>query len=130
MTSDADKGADGNGYGAITVNRYAVNPELDDAGLAHWLYSLGTTFIFFRTRHQPAYHHRDAPPRCAPGHLRLQWHLPRCWHNFTADARPARRCIAEETGGGREEEAFDDYDCIPPSPYYHWLSTSASVRPT
>ena len=51
MTSDADRGADGNGYGAITVNRYAVNPELDDAGLAHWLYSLGTTFIFFRTRH-------------------------------------------------------------------------------
>ena len=68
----------------------------------------------------PAYHHRDAPPRRAPGHLRLQWHLPRCWHNFTADT--LRRCIAEETGGGREEEAFDDYDCIPPPPYHHWLS--------
>ena len=33
----------------FALNRYAANPESDDAGLAHWLYSLGTTFIFFRT---------------------------------------------------------------------------------
>jgi hypothetical protein len=33
----------------FALNQYAVDPESDRAGLAHWLYNLGMAFIFFRT---------------------------------------------------------------------------------
>ena len=99
----------------FALNRYAANPESDDAGLAHWLYSLGTTFIFFRTTGSNPLTIAEMRRRAALLVTSVSnGTFPVCWHNFTANA--LRRCIAEETGGAREEEAFDDYDCIPPPP--------------
>ena len=99
----------------FALDRYAINPGSDDAGLAHWLYTLGTAFIFFRTAGTNPLTTAEMRSRAALLVTSVSnGTFPTCWRNFTADA--LRRCIAEETGGAREEEAFDDYDSIPPPP--------------
>ena len=80
----------------FALDRYAINPGSDDAGLAHWLYTLGTAFIFFRTAGTNPLTTAEMRRRAALLVTSVSnGTFPTCWRNFTADA--LRRCIAEET---------------------------------
>jgi hypothetical protein len=97
------------------LNQYAIDPESDRAGLAHWLYNLGMAFIFFRTAGTRPLTTAELRGRAAllvssVSNGTFQRH----WLDFTAEAE--RRCDAEEAGAACTPEVFDDYDNITPPP--------------